>query len=445
MFFQKDFKQQLQEHLVLAYPIMISQISHISIGVADNIMVGRLGPHPLAAAALANNLFWPIFALGLGLSYGITPLVAAADAKQNYKKTATILKHALVINLSFAIIFGTMLFIGIPILDHLDQDSTVISLAKPYLTIILVSLIPVMIFQTFREYAEGLSFTKEAMYINICCSGLHILLNYILIYGKLGFPAMGLNGAGWATLVSRVIMALVMGVYVLMAPKLRQRTIGFNLKNMIPAYFTKILRIGMATGLEFALQAIVFTLTLVMVGWIGVETQGAYMIAANLYSISFVIIWGVALATTVRVGNQFGVRNFPGMWQAGLTGFMLGSICALSASLVFILGYKYLPTFYTDDHNVLQIVAPLVVLSGVFQLTDGINAIGISALRGMEDTTVPFVISTILHWIIGLPLGYWLCFHLGWGVQGLWWALGIAPALSAVAMAIRFYQKTRRV
>jgi MATE family multidrug resistance protein len=442
MFFLRSYKQQLKDHLILAYPIMISQLSHISIGVADNIMVGRLGALPLAASSLANSFFWPFFALGLGLTYGMTPLIAAADAKKDYRKTATILKHALVINTTFGIVFCLLLFIASPLLYHLNQAPGVASLAEPYLWIILVSLIPAMLFQTFREYAEGLSFTKEAMYINVFCSLLNVLLNYIFIYGKLGLPAMGMNGAGWATLISRMVMALVMGLYVFLAPKLRQRTVGFNLKGFIPAYFAKIFHIGVPTGLEFTLQSTVFALTVVMVGWMGAHTQAAYMIATNLYSISFVAVWGIAIATSIRVGNGFGAQDWPQLRQAGTTGFILSSLFMLVSSLIFAIGYNYLPTFYTNEIEVIQIAAPLVAIAGFFQLTDGINAVGISALRGMQDTKIPFFISTTLHWLVGLPLGYLLCFTLGWGVQGLWWALGIAPALSAFAMAIRFYKKT---
>jgi MATE family multidrug resistance protein len=443
MSLQKNYIQRLKDYLILAYPIMISQLSHISIGVADNIMVGQLGALPLAAASLANSFFWPFFALGLGLTYGMTPLIAAADAKRNYRKTATILKHALVINGIFGVVFCILLLPSSSVLYHLDQAPGVASLAEPYLWIILISLIPVMFFQTFREYAEGLSFTKEAMYINIFGSFLNVLLNYVFIHGKLGFSPMGLNGAGWATLISRILMAIIMGVYVFVAPKLKQRTIGFNLKNFMPGHFAKILHLGIPTGLEFTLQSAAFAVTVIMAGWMGAHTQAAYMIATNLYSVSFVAVWGIAIATSIRVGNQFGVRDFPKLRQEGTTGFILASLFMLVASLVFAIGYNYLPTFYTDEIEVIKIAAPLVAIAGLFQLTDGINAIGISALRGMQDTKIPFLISTAIHWLIGLPLGYVLCFTLSWGVQGLWWALGIAPALSAVAMAIRFYHKSK--
>ncbi len=443
MTFLRNYKQHLKDHLVLAYPIMISQLSEISIGVADNIMVSQLGALTLAAAALANSFFWPFLTLGLGLSYGMTPLIAAADAQHNYKKTAIVLKHALIINLIFGIVFYILLSLGSRLLHHLNQAPEVATLAESYLRIILISLIPDMIFQAFREYAEGLSLTKEAMYVNICCSLFHIFLNYLLIHGKLGFPAMGLNGAGWGTLISRTMMAIIMGTYVFTAPKFKHRTLGFHLKGFIPGYWIKILRIGIPTALEFTLLSTAFSLTVIMAGWMGTHTQAAYMIATNLCSISSVLFWGIALATTIRVGNQFGVRNFPQLRQAGTTGFILASLFMLVTSLVFAVGHNYLPTFYTDEIEVIKIAAPLVAIAGLFQLTEAIDAIGVSALRGMEDTTFPFLITATSHWLIGLPLGYVLCFKLGWGVQGLWWALGIAPALSAVAMASRFYTKSK--
>ena len=440
-----NLRIHFKEHLVLALPIMISQLSHIAIVVADNVMVGWLGAMPLAACALANSLLWPFFALGIGVSYGMTPLVAAADARQNYKKTTKLLKHSLVINLGFAMFFCMAIVVGSPLLHHIGQTPAVASLAEPYLWIAAVSLVPFMLFQTFREYAEGLSFTKEAMYINLFCSLINILLNYVLIYGKLGLPTMGLVGAGWATLISRILMAGMMAGYVFKARKLKRCLVGFSLKGFLRPYFVKIIHIGFPAGLEFTLESVAYTLSMIMVGWIGAEIQAAHMIIVNLTSVSFVAVWGIALATTIRVGNQFGLRNFPTLRMVGFVGFVLGSALMLLATLVFLGGHRLLPSFYTDEQAVLEVATSLLVIAGILQLSDGIGAIGVSALRGMEDTTVPFFITTVSHWLLGIPLAYVLCFPCAWGVQGLWWGLGISKLLASLAMLWRFDRKSVRL
>ncbi|MEL6152614.1 MAG: MATE family efflux transporter [Bacteroidota bacterium] len=443
--FPSNLRTQFKQHLVLALPIMISQLSHMSVAVADNVMVGRLGAFPLAACALANSALWPFFGLGMGISYALTPLVAAADASKHYKKATNVLKHSLVINLVFAAFFSTALMLATPVLHCISQTPTVSTLAAPYLRLLALSLIPFMLFQTFREYTEALSFTREAMYIDIGCSLVNVLLNYVLIYGKLGFPAMGLLGAGWATLVSRILMALVMVSYVLGAPKLRKRIVGLNCKGFLGPYFAKIIRIGLPTGLEFALDGIAYTATMVMVGWIGVTAQAAHTVAANLTTISMVAIWGIALATTIRVGNQWGLRNFVALRTAGFVGFALGGILALVAAGIFLGGRHVLPGLYTAESEVLSIASVLLIVVGIQQLSDSADGIGVCALRGIEDTTMPFIITVLSRWLLGVPLAYILCFSLAWGVKGLWWGLFVGKLISALAMLWRFDRKSRRL
>ncbi|XWN35493.1 MAG: MATE family efflux transporter [Roseivirga sp.] len=438
---QEHFKQ----HLLLAYPIMISQLSHIAMAVADNVMVGWLGATPLAASALANSILWPFLMLGLGISYGLTPLVAAADAKKQYSKATKALQHSLVINLAFGCVFCGVICLGSPLLHHMGQTPAVADLAKPYLWIVAGSFIPLMLFQAFREYTEGLSFTREAMYINLFCSLVNILLNYVLIYGQLGFPAMGLNGAAWATLASRILMALMMGGCIFRLPKLGHHMANFRWQGFMCSYFVKLLQIGGPAGVELALESMAYTACVVMAGWIGVETQAAHMIAVNLGSISWIVVLGIALATTIRVGNQWGVRDFAALRTAGFVGFTIGSVFMLLASVVFLWGHQVLPSFYTHEVVVLNIASPLLILVGLLQLPDGIGAVGVAASRGMEDTKVPFIIATIGYWLLGVPLGYLFCFQLAWGIQGLWWGLNVGRLVGAIALLLRFHYTSRRL
>ena len=440
-----SIRTHFRQHLLLALPIMISQLSHISASVSDSVMVGWLGATPLAASALTNGILWPFLALGMGISYGMTPLVAAADAREDYTETTQVLKHSLLINMGYALIFGTALILAAPLLHYAGQAPSVATLAVPYFRIVAFSLFPFMLFQTFREYAEALSFTREAMYINVGCSLVNIVLNYLLIYGKLGCTPMGLSGAGWATLISRTLMGLSMMGYVFGAPKLRQRLVAFRLKDFVPSYLTKIIRIGLPAGLECSVDGLACTATMVMAGWVSVEAQAAHTIAGNLTSVSGVIIWGIGLSTTIRVGNQVGLRNVAALRTAGFVGFGLGAALALVATIVFLGGRSVLPGFYTDDSVVLGIASTLLIVVGIQQLSDSADGVGVCALRGIEDTAIPLMITLVSRCLLGIPLTYILCFVCGWGVEGLWWGLFMAKLIAGMTLFRRFDRKSREV
>ncbi len=214
-----EYKEHFSKNFILAFPVVLSQLGHIMVSVFDSLMVGQIGTLPLAAASLGNSIFMITLVFGLGVSYSITPLIAAADGRNNYTRISLLLLNGLVSN----VLLGVLLFIAgyflSPYITYLDQPTKVVDLAIPYLNILFMSMVPLMVFQAFRQFAEGLSLTKQAMYITLVANTLNIVLNYILIYGKLGFEPMGLVGAGWATLISRIVMAIIMAGYVLFAKR----------------------------------------------------------------------------------------------------------------------------------------------------------------------------------------------------------------------------------
>ncbi len=438
----QSFKTHFKKHFILAYPIMFSQLSHASVAMADNIMVGWLSAEALAAAGLANSITWPFFTFGLGLSYGMTPIIAAADARLNYKKATKALKNSLLINTILGLLFFAVIILFSPIIYHLGQDINVTNLAQPYLWITASSLLPFIIFQVFRQYTEGLSFTKPAMYINLTCGVVNIVLNYILIYGKLGIPAMGLNGAGWATLCSRILL-VIMAVYYLFTPKLKKYIANFRLSQFSYLYILKILKLGTPSGLEWTFGSAAFSVATIMAGWISPKAQAATVIVYNLSTTSFMLVWGIGLSTTIRVGNQFGMRNIPALRKAGFVGFVIGCMFTLIFSLIFMFGSHVLPTFYTQDLDVVHIATSLLIIVSMYQLFDGGISIGVCALRGIEDTFIPFIISVIAYWVVGLPLGYLLAFNIDLGAEGIWWGLSIAAFFSSIALFTRFHAKTK--
>ncbi len=438
----------LRDHLnitfQLAYPVMLSQLGQVSVGVADSVMVGRLGAIPLAAASLGNSIFFVIMMFGIGISMGITPLVSIAEGKGKIKRISRLFTHGLWINLATSILL-TIIVLGLSQgLHFLNQPEEVVVLAVPYLLIITASLVPMMVFQTFKQMAEGLSQTKQAMYITIFCNLVNVFLNWVLIWGYLGAPKMGLNGAGLATLISRVLMMVMMGGYILYAKRYHVFKFGFSIRNASLPMFSRILKIGVPTGFQFIFEVSAFSAAAIMMGWIGVNALAGHQIALNLASISYMMATGLATAGMIRVSNQIGKGNIKAMREAGMVVFGMVIVFMFLAAILFITARYYLPTLYIDDPEVIALSASLLIIAGLFQLSDGVQVVGLGVLRGMEDVKIPTFVTLMAYWVLGLPLGYLLAFEFGFEEKGIWYGLLIGLSITAVILFYRFRALSRK-
>jgi len=434
----KNYKTHAKEGFHLAYPVMLSQLGHVTMGVADNIMVGNLGAANLAGAGLANVAFNFLLLFGIGVSYAITPLVSTADGERDDTKIASILKHGLLINVCNSLILVAIVSVGMNVLFHINQPPEVVVLSIPYLSIITFSLIPILVFQTFRQFTEGLSLTRIAMIIVISANVVNIGLNYLLIYGHAGFPTLGLNGAGYATLTSRVLMAVVFAGYVYLAPRFKKFRNGFSIGNYSKALLNKMLHIGIPAGMQFIFEVAAFDFSLVMMGWLGTQVLAAHQIAINLATISYMTTSGLAAAATIRVSHFLGKKDFGNLRQAAYSLLGVALLIMTAWAIFFIVGRNFLPVLYVHDAEVIAIAGPLLVIAGLFQLSDGAQVVCIGALRGLQDVKIPSLLIFVSYWIIGLPLGYLLAFILGWGAIGIWLGLLLGLTLTATAMFLRF-------
>ena len=439
------YKPHIKESILLAYPVMLSQLGHVMMGVTDSIMVGHIGAEPLAAAALANVAFNVILLFGIGVSYAITPLVASAQGEHNNKNISDTLKHGLAINFVTSLVLVVIVYFGKNILYHIDQPAEVVVLSIPYLDIITFSIIPTLLFQTFRQFSEGLSFTRIAMFVVIGSNLLNIVLNYIFIYGHAGFPPMGLVGAGYGTLLSRIAMAIAIAYYIHNAPAFKNFRQGFSIGGYSKALIKKMLNIGLPAGVQFIFEVAAFDFSAVMMGWLGAKSLAAHQIAINLATISYMTTTGLAAAATIRVSNEIGKKDFRTMRTVGFTLLGLALIIMTLWGLFFIAGKNFLPALYIDDPEVIAIAAPLIVIAGFFQLADGTQVVCIGALRGLQDVKVPSIFIFIAYWVIGLPLGYWLGFKMNYGASGIWMGLLIGLTLTAAAMFFRFHQLSKKL
>lgn len=440
-----DFREHFKRNFQLAYPVVLSQLGHVLVGTADSVMVGRVGTAELAAVSVANAVFSVAMMFGIGISFGLTPLIAQSDGEGNQRAGMRFLKHSFVINILFGLLlFGILLFGGF-ILDILNQPKDVVALAKPYLAIIGFSLLPFMVFQTFKQFAEGLSLTKQAMYITLSANVLNIFLNYILIFGKLGFEPMGLIGAGWATLISRIIMAIVMVLFVRYYKVFSVYWDYFKVTVWNGKTFKNLLNLGVPTGFQYIFEVGAFASAAIMIGWMGAVPLASHQVAMNLASISYMMATGISAAATVRVGNQLGQKDIPTMRIAAFTCFLMAILFMAITGSIFMIFNHLLPTLYTSDPAVISIAASLLIIAALFQLSDGIQVVGLGALRGMGDVKLPTLVTFMAYWVIGLPTGYLLAFVFDIGEEGVWYGLLIGLSVTAVILFIRFNNKSNKL
>lgn len=441
--FGKKYTVEYKTNLLLAGPVMLSQLGHVMVGITDNLMVGQVGVEALDGGAVANSVFIIFMVFGIGVSFGMTPLIAQADGQKDGSEISSVLKHGLILNTLLAVILCVLALCSTSLLDYMGQSEEVVALARPYMVIIGCSIIPFMIFQSFRQYAEGLSLTKPAMYISLGANILNVVLNYILIFGHWGFEPMGLVGAGIATLISRIIMALAMYLLVKKHSKLKSYYEFMSECRFEMRKIKELIQIGFPSGLQFIFEVSAFAFASIMAGWIGVLAQAAHQIAISLASVSYMIASGIGASATIRVGNQLSQKNFSMLRIVGYSNFSIGIYFMTIAGAIFALGRYFLPSLFIDDVAVIDIAATLMIIAVMFQLSDGIQVVGLGALRGMSDVKVPTMITLIAYWVIGLPIAYYLGFTLEMGVEGIWYGLFIGLSVSAALLLLRFQNLTK--
>lgn len=436
----KKYRNHYRDNLKLAIPVVISQLGHTLVQASDSIIVGHFaGTVSLAAVSLASSIFVVPMIVGIGISYGSTPLIAQHNARRKFRECGLLLSNSLFINILTGIILFTLIATGSAYaLDHLKQDQKVIVQAKPFLLLLGVSIIPMLIFNTFKQFAEGLGFTKQAMMISIWGNILNICLGIIFVKGLFGVKPMGVVGVGYSTLIDRCCMAVVMSIYVFRSKHFKKYLSHFSVRNIDWQRCKKILGIGGPVALQYGFEVSAFSGAAVMIGSIGLVQLAAHQIAINLASITYMMSSGLSAAAAIKSGNFFGVGDHSGLRKSANASYHVVIGFMVITALCFILGNTFLPWIYTSDKAVIIVAAQLLIIAGLFQLFDGTQVIGLGILRGMSDVNVPTFITFFAYWILGLPLGWILGIHLKWGVSGVWYGLTLGLLVSAILLYIRF-------
>lgn len=425
---------------------MVGQLGQILVSVADSIMVGKfLGTIPLAAISLAVSILIIPMVFAIGVAFGLTPLIAGADGKDDPAEAVKYFKNGLVLNSILGLVVYGVLAIFAQFAHLLGQDERVVSEAMPYLHIVGFSIVPMMAFFAFKQFAEGLSDTKAGMRVSLMANLLNILLNYPLITGWGPFPELGLAGAAVSTLGTRFLMVAGMAIYIRKHKKFAAYWSHWRSTEITWRSIRDILAIGVPSGLQLVFEAGAFAMSGVIVGMIGPVQQAAHQIALNIASVSYMMVSGLGAAATIRVGNQLGKRDIPMLRLAGQSLFHL-TLAMMVLTMMLLIGLRnFLPEFYSSDPEVLQYTAVLMIAAGIFQLPDGLQATTLGALRGVQDVNIPTIIAFVAYWVIAVPMCYYLGITEKMGPLGVWIGLTIGLVLASIALYWRFQHKVRRI
>lgn len=444
MQFISKYKANYRSLLRLAIPIIIGQLGGIITGLADTIMVGQHSTQELAAASFVNNVLNAFIIFGTGFSFALTPLVGENLARNKKYVAAAWQKNSLVANLLLSIMLMVILTIIYFNIDFLGQPAELLPLIKPYFIVSMISVLFVMLSNSYRQFVEAITDPSVSMWILLSGNLLNILGNYALIYGKFGFPEMGLIGAGYSTLVSRIFMLVVFVIVFLSRPSYRPYRRGFKRMWVMPNRLLRITKIGMPIAFQQGLEAATFSLTAIMVGWLGSTELAAHQVVITISTISFTTYLGLGSATAIRTSYYKGAKDMEQVRRTTVAGVHLGIVVSTLTCIALYLLRNDISYLFSDDPVVSTFVVMLLPILMLYQYVDGAQIVLANSLRGLSDVKSIMWISFVTNFLIAIPAGYILGFPLGMGIQGIWLAYPIGFVFSVALLGHRAYKLMNR-
>ncbi len=434
-----DFFKEARATLGLALPIIVGQVSQMLMGVTDSIMIGRLGAVPLAASAFAGGLFSVFYVVGIGLLMPVAVFVSREHGTGDERTGARWLQHGVVL----AVLAGLVAMGGMAALaagfSRMGQSPEVMAAVPPFYALITLSLLPVLVFQAFRQFAEALGRPGMPMLILLGSVVLNAGFNWVLIYGHLGAPALGLAGAGWATLIARLIALVAIILWLRRAEALRAAW----LRGLVAAHFREMLRVGVPAAVMLFLEVAAFMVAALMMGRLGAAALAAHQIALTCVGFVFMVPLGLSMAVGMRISRAVGEGRLDRVRP--ITGSALMLTCGFMSltAVTFWFGGTWLAHVFVSDPAVVALAARLLVIAAIFELFDGAQVIGSGSLRGLTDVRVPAAITFVAYWLLAIPGGYLLGLHTSLGPLGIWIGLAAGLAIAAVLLGARFIFLTR--
>jgi len=448
------YTKEFAYNLKLAYPVILGMVGHTLIQIVDNIMVGKLGSTELAAVSLGNSMIFIAMSIGIGFSTAITPIVAEADAENDKSKIRSAFHHGLFLCTILGVLLFLLVVLAKPIMGLLHQPEEVILLAKPYLDWVAFSLVPLIVYQGYKQFADGLSMTKYSMYAIVMANVVHVIINYCLIYGLWIFPKMGIIGAGLGTVISRIIMVIFMHIILSRQEQLKTYFHQFSFKEIKKTALRKIINIGLPSAMQMLFEVVLFTAAIWLCGNIGKTSQAANQIALSLASLTFMFAMGLSVVAMIRVSNQRGLQDYKNLIVIARSIFLLSIMIEIVFAIMFVVFHKALPYIFLnmdnkdqllDNTEVIAIAAKLLLVAAVFQISDGIQVVVLGALRGLQDVKIPMYITFVAYWVIGFPISYYLGEYTELKATGVWIGLWAGLTAAALFLYIRFHYLTNRL
>lgn len=446
----KEFRYNIR----LAYPIILAMLGHTVVGVVDNILVGKIGATELAAASLANSFVFIGISIGVGFSTAITPLVAVADSENNFEDGRKTFMNGLFL----CILMGLILFFGLyffkPLIRYMNQPEEVIVLAKPFLDIVAMSLIPLVIYQAFKQFSDGKSKTKNAMFATIIANLVNVFLSYVLIHGVWIFPKMGMMGAAYGTFIARICMLIYMYFAMRSQMVFKPFLERISFKEMDFGFMKKITSIGLPSSMQSFFEVGLFTAAVWLSGMLGTVSQAANQIALSMASMTFMFASGLSVAAMIRVGNQRGLKNYPQLQIVAKSIMLMTAMLYTFFALFFVIFHKYIPLLFLDgadlmnaemNNEVIALAGKLLLIAAIFQISDGLQVTILGSLRGLQDVNIPMIGCFISYWIIGFPVALVLGLQTSLGAQGIWYGLLAGLTASAIFSYLRFNYLTQKL
>lgn len=450
----QTYTREFNYNMRLAYPIIIGMLGHTIVGIVDNAMVGQLGPKELAAVSLGNSFIFIAMSLGIGFSTAITPIVAEADGANSIEKGRSAFHNGLFLCTLLGIMLFLMIFFAKPIISFMGQPEEVVNLAKPYLDIVAFSLIPLIMFQAYKQFADGKSETKYSMWATIIGNIVNVIINYFLIFGIWIFPQMGIVGAAIGTITSRIVMLAYMHYVMVKKPKFHPYFEKFSWEEISKSTIKKIINLGTPSAMQMFFEVALFTGAIWLCGMIGTTSQAANQIALSLASLTFMFAMGLSVTAMIRVGNQKGLQDYKKLRDVAISIFLLATILEIIFAILFVVFHTVLPLtfldmeqtrYLTDNLEVVEIASQLLLVAALFQISDGLQVVVLGALRGLQDVKIPMYITFVAYWIIGFPISIYLGLYTDLKAIGVW--IGLLAGLTAAAtfLFIRFNNLTKKL
>ncbi len=438
-----QYLREVRPTLALALPIIVGQLSNMLMGAVDSVMVGRTGTVPLAASSFGTNVFNIFYVLGIGFMVPVAIFVSRARGAGRPSEAAEFLRHGLATAVAFGAVM-TLVMAGLSWhLERFDQPPEVVAIVRPFFLLIAASLTPTLLCLVLREYAESMGHPWAPMFIALGSVALNAVLNWVLIYGNLGAPALGLTGAGIATLIARLVNVSVIFLWLRADPKVRDAWPRAWLAPLSGARFREMLRVGLPAAGMLLFESSAFAFSSIMNGWLGAVPLAAHQIAISTASMAFMVPLGLAMANGMRVSHAVGSGERDRLRPIAFATLGIGLTIMVVFALGLGFGGRVIATWYVTDPAVIALAAQLLVVAALFQLFDGTQVIAASSLRAIMDVRVPAVITCIAYWGVALPLGYLIGVRGPWGAVGVWSGIASGLALAAIFMTWRFVRLTR--